>query len=243
MIRNVSGVDVFVTVISHARAKNVERMSALVGEATWVVGYGEADIYEAAGAKYTITGGKLCESRNLALRKAWEKGIACVQLSDDLTKLEAAIISPDGKTRATPISFEETLTRMLQGLTETKTYLAGVAPTNNPFYSNPRAPINTSGFIVGDCIVVRPCGLYFDTQFSLKEDYDYTLQHLSTYGAVARRDDLLLSFLHRTNAGGAVAVRTSELEKENIRRLKTKWPSRVRDNPKRPNEVLLSRAR
>ena len=53
---------------------------------TWVVATGEKEAYESAGAKHVIEGGGLMESRNLALDIAFDKGKACVQMPDDITK-------------------------------------------------------------------------------------------------------------------------------------------------------------
>jgi hypothetical protein len=115
--------------------------------------------------------------------------------------------------------------------------LAGVAPTSNPFYGS--TTLKLRHFIVGDLMLAAPNPLRFDPAFALKEDYDYTCQHLARYGGVVRVDWILASFRHRTNKGGAVDVRTPELEQEAIVRLKEKWPDWIRDNPRRENEVLL----
>ena len=74
---------------------------------------------------------------------------------------------------------------------------------------------------------------------TLKEDYDYTCQHLARYGLVARCDLILAEFAHRSNAGGAVAYRTGERERDMIRHLMKKWPGKFRMNPKRANEVIM----
>jgi hypothetical protein len=44
---------------------------------------------------------------------------------------------------------------------------------------------------------------------------------------------------HRANPGGAVAVRTPEVEQEAIAYLRGKWGDWIKDNPRRPNEILL----
>lgn len=233
--------DVFLTVISHARAANVQKMQALVGPCTWYVGEDEGQDYADADANVVVESGPLCVSRNVALRDAWNAGIPCVELSDDLTKVQLAEWS-DAKKKivAVDTDFKTVVERVRAGMEQRGALLGGAAPTSNPFYSNVEKPVHPSAFIVGDFIIVNPCDLLFDEEFTLKEDYDYTLQHIMSHGCVARRDDVLMSFQHRTNAGGAVAVRTAELEQKNIALLKAKWPSFIKDNPKRPNEILLS---
>ena len=228
---------VFLAVISHARVINVPKMQAIVGPATWFVGVGEGTAYLEAGAAAVIESGPLCRSRNAALDAA--QGAACIELSDDLTKVQLAV-QGEKKVEGRDCTFAEVVQRVLEGMAQTGAMLGGAAPTSNPFYANVAKPVHPSAFIVGDFIVVAAgCGLRFDEKMTLKEDYDYTLQHLMQFGSVARRDDVLMSFLHRTNAGGAVEVRTAELEQENIAYLKAKWPQFIADNPRRPNEILL----
>jgi len=58
----------------------------------------------------------------------------------------------------------------------------------------------------------------------LKEDYDFTAQHLRTHGLVCRLNRLEVEAEHYTNGGGAVAYRDPMTEKKNIDRIMRKWP-------------------
>ena len=78
-----SGEEVFVAIISHLRAGNVEAMTAQVGPATWYVGSGEGAEYGAHAAQVVEAGG-LCPSRNAALDDGHRLGLPVVELSDDL---------------------------------------------------------------------------------------------------------------------------------------------------------------
>lgn len=234
---------VHVAVISSGRPANVAKMAEHLGDlgATWYVGAGEADTYRQAGHRglghHTfVESGPLCASRNAALDDAAAEGAACLQLSDDLRRIGWA----EGTTRDSvqPLTMTDALARLAAAMDAEGAHLAGCAPTDNPYFAKPR--VHRSAFIVGDLVLVRAgCPLRFDEQLCLKEDYDYTLQHLATYGVVARVDQLLATFVHRSNPGGAVAVRTPEVEQEAIARLQMKWPGHIRPNPKRANEVLL----
>lgn len=225
-------------VFSHARAKNVQAVEALLGPVTWYVGDGEGATYAAAGASAVVESGGLCPSRNRVLLDAWSAGVACLEMSDDLRKLEVGYQAAD-KVRARPSTLLECVQMMNAALDATGAYLAGAAPTSNPFYCNPARPVHRTAFIVGDMLLVRPCSLLFDEALRLKEDYDYTLQHLTVYGAVARCDTVLATFVHRSNGGGAVEYRTAEREQQAIAYLKAKWGDAIKDNPRRPNEVLM----
>ncbi len=226
----------YIAIISAGRPQNVAKMSAIMGavadSAHWYVGHGDRSAYESAGAR-VVAEATLCNARNLALGAAFLNGEVCVQVSDDLKKLHFT----DGDEKR-PLSFDDVVTALLFFLNTTAAHLAGVAPTDNAFFY-PGRQLDTDKFIVGDLFAVAPCDLRFDPAMRLKEDYDYTCQHLERYGRVARVNGVLASFAHRTNKGGAVDVRTEALEQEMINRLKARWPMWIKDNPKRPNEVLL----
>ena len=88
-------------------------------------------------------------------------------------------------------------------------------------------------------LFVKPCNLYFDESLTLKEDYDYTLQHLQAYGNCFRYQKYLFSFEHYKNKGGAVDYRTDGEEEKNIAYLRRKWKEKIKMNPKRKNEILI----
>lgn len=227
-----------IAVISHKRAKNVPKVSMALGNVHWYVGAGEAEEYRAHGAEFVTESGGLCRSRNHAMEDAFAAGKYCVEFSDDIGKVKEAYLDGEKK-RCRDIPIHIALDRVKKAMTDTGSYLGGVAPTANPFFWHPDKPVSTKNFIVGDFIMIKPCDLRFDEQLRLKEDYDYTLQHLQKYGSVARENGILAVFAHRTNAGGAVAYRTSKTEQEAIDYLKKKWPDNIRDNPRRPDEILM----
>lgn len=231
---------VHVAIISSGRPGNVPAMEHWCAglDPTWYVNPDDGPDYSYAGAVHIDAAGPgLCAARNRALVAARDGGRPCLQLSDDLRALGWA----QGRTRDTvyPLTVGEATEHLLDALEATPgARLAGVAPTANPYFSKPR--IHTHAFVVGDMCLVHPeTGLLFDECLRLKEDYDYTLQHLTEHGVVARVDQLLATFTHRTNKGGAVAVRTPAVEQESIARLMAKWPGALRPNPRRANEVLL----
>lgn len=119
-------------------------------------------------------------------------------------------------------------------------FYGGVYPNTNDGFAYATPPITTEHFIVGDFIVVDSVNssLRFDERMTLKEDYDFTCQHLHTHGQVCRINRIFVGAEHYTNKGGAVAVRTTEREAANIAHLRAKWPG-VFINQKRENEVIL----
>ena len=230
----------WLAVISHQRPKNVVTMRKALGgaQATWYIDRNDSvEHYKMAGAERVACSGGLVESRNQALDDAFHRGLPCIQLSDDLKKLRRAISNKNKE--AAQISFAAAVDTLATAAQANGARLAGCAPTDNAFYFNPDKPVHSTAFIVGDFILVYPCQLRFDDELPLKEDYDYTLNHLSAFGRVARCNSILASFAHRTNAGGAVAYRTDALEQQAIQHLKSKWGDAIKDNPRRPNEILM----
>lgn len=221
-----------VCIISTGRPKAVSAMTELVGHAHWYVADGDAAPYADAGASNVHVTGGLIESRNAALEDAFAADELCVQVSDDLVSIRR--VNDEGKVVGR--TFSQLVNEATRHLTA-NCRLVGVAPTANAFYASTK--VKRAHFIVGDFFVAAPSPIRFDPTLRLKEDYDYTAAHMAMFGEVARLDWWLLNFRHRTNPGGAVSYRSAELEQASIARLKAKWPGVIRDNPRRPNEVLL----
>lgn len=221
--------------ISHKRSQNVVKIQETCGEnLTWIVGKDDLPSYFEAGAKNVAVGGGLCESRNMALERAFANEKICIQISDDLKRIWWI----EDKESKKEISFSSAVHELLFDLNQFRAKLAGVAPTSNAYFFNKEH--HFTQFVVGDMIAVAPCPLRFDTSLKLKEDYDFTVQHLIKYGLVVRNNRIAPEFLHRTNKGGAVDYRTAGREQEAIQYLTTKWPGWFRPNPRRPNEILLA---
>ncbi len=237
------------SIISTRRAGNVSDMYGLVGPATWLVrDQKDADDYrdaaDAAGlggscVAIKVTGG-LCETRNAGLDLAHEQGATAVQLSDDLRAVFRAHGAVGSKSRRERITFTEAVAVITDAMSAVRAKMGGCAPTDSLLNYNAGRPLHTRAFIVGDFIVVRPCELRFDTELKLKEDYDYTLQHVQKFGCVARVNSVLPRFIHRTNPGGACDFRTSKTEQDAIAVLRRKWGRKIiADHPRKDDEVVL----
>lgn len=233
MIRTIAGRKVFYAIPSKGRPGNVALMTALTGEATWIVCPEEEEAYRAAGATSILHQRSLVHARNTALNAATEAGVACLQSDDDAKAFR--MLGTDGK--AHDIGFERFVDVMMKTGELQNAKLVGMAPTNNPFYG--KRKVKRDGFIIASIFLADTSDIRFDEQFLTKEDYDFTLQHLARFGAVARCDWLLGEYQHYTNAGGCVADRTGDREQQAATALKAKWPGVVIDHPRRPGEILL----
>lgn len=228
--------DNHIAIISARRPHNVAKMHAHTGtDATWYVAHGDGEAYAAAGATNIIEAGDLISARNAALDAAFTAGMNCVQLSDDLGSIK--LVNEDKTTD--PIELHEAIAFLQAATSTVGARLAGVAPVANAFYINPAKAIRTRHFILGDFMFITPSEPRFDTALQLKEDYDFTAQHIREYGAVARCDVVMAQFAHRSNRGGAVSYRTPALEQEAIQYLISKWGAAIVPNTKRENEILF----
>lgn len=231
MLRETSvGTEYFLTIISRARPDRVAPMSKMVGAATWIVTPEDYWQYKEAGAGAVEMTKGLSEARNLALELAFKQGYPCVQLDDDL---KGAKFAYEGKGAPTEpyMAVEYLVERCLQ----TDLPLAGGQPTNNPYFARG----GTKLFILGSAICVKPSSPRFDTRLWLKEDYDFTCQHIDVYGGALRIENLIFDFAHYTNKGGAVDSRSDKIEQRMIEYLMQKWPGWIHKHPTRQNEVLL----
>jgi hypothetical protein len=233
--------DFHIGIVSHGRAKNVPKMETLlVGlPVTWYVKDAvDVNDYLAEGALDVRIGGTLCQSRNKVLEDAFSEGKIAVEISDDLKRLSQLLMVGAKKT-AEIKDIGLVLPEMIKEFKTVPFKLAGVAPTPNPFYFHTLRSTNL--FIIGDFLMVKPTNLRFDENLKLKEDYEYTVQHIKEYGGVYRFNDVFVTFSHYTNAGGVVEYRNEQKEKEAIDYLMKKHPGAFRLNPKRKNEILMNK--
>jgi hypothetical protein len=228
------------TCISHNRQENVKQFFEKVGTSEvvfFVKDEKDKQEYINNGAKKVIVSGSLMDSRNASLDYCFSLNKICVQLSDDLEKI--MVNNFTGKRTYDYVNVVDVLENIIPDFISNKCYFAGFPPTNNPFFSLKEKEYNK--FIVGDFILVKPNHLKFDNNLKLKEDYDYTLQHINKLNGTIRYGNYLNSFKHYSNKGGAVDYRTNILEQETINYLKKKWGDCIKLNSKRKNEILLNK--
>lgn len=195
---------------------------------------GEKHLYEKHGCKNVFETGTLMQSRNAALDMAFNENKICVQLSDDLKK----VTTNKNFTLKKQVDIDFAIQELIKVFMKVEgVYLMGIPPTSNDFFA--KSLISKNTFCIGDMLFIKPNDLRFDTSLTLKEDYDYTLQHLEKYKNCFRYQKYLFEFEHYKNKGGAVDYRTEKEEQKNIMILKSKWGDKVRLNTKRKNEILI----
>ena len=222
-----------VYVISSGRYDKLPFNSKQKKEYYFCVKEGEGHLYKANGCLNVFETGNLMQSRNFALDHSFLDGKICVQLSDDIKKV--TINKNFGEQKK--IELNKAIEDIVSKFNKVKgVKLLGIPPTDNFFFAKNIVSVNT--FCIGDLLFVKPNDLRFDEQLTLKEDYDYTLQHLERWGSI-RYQKYLFTFEHYSNKGGAVDIRDDKEEQKNIMILKSKWGDKVRLNSKRKNEILI----
>jgi hypothetical protein len=227
--------------ISHNRPKNVQRpiYQPEAENITYYVGMNESGDYYNAGAKHVIESGRFTESLNRALSDSKKSGFDCIVIDDDLKDLRLAV-DKDQTVKVSIADVAKEMQNVLYNELRGILYLSGIAPTDNIFYYHPARRLSFRNFIISSFMYIRQnTDLVFDTQFGTKMDYDYTLQHIRRYGGAARLNYVLATFEHYNNKGGFADYRTTELEQDSIKKLKSKWGNIIKDNPRRENEILM----
>lgn len=226
-----------VCVVSHARPQNVAKMQAKTAYPIhWYVNHGEREAYESAGATHITEGNGLIPSRNQGMEDAFAEGKICLQMDDDYLSAYVAN-GPHGAIKCTRITLDELIERLVSKFLTSKALCSGCAPTDNKLGID--RDISESAFIIASFFAAKPNPLRFDESLRMKEDYDYTLQHLSKYGRVLRMNRLMPVFAHYDNSGGWKSYRSTATEQAAIARLREKWPAFIKPHPRRANEIIL----
>lgn len=199
--------------------------------------------YELAGHKNVIvTKTKGIQKARNAILDYFPVGAHILMMDDDVESIEKLSFSGMKKV-LTPMDNKEIRQFIYKGFQlaeKNKTHLWGIYPVYNAFYMSNK--ISNKGFIIGSFAGIINDEIRFDDNLPLKEDYDYTMQHILKYKKVARFDYITMKIKHYTNAGGCVDTRKDDnsLEKKCHDYLLAKYPKYIKSNPTRENEVLIS---
>lgn len=164
--------------------------------------------------------GNLCRIRNKILDDH-RNGIVCI-IDDDLK--EIACFENNQriklKTEAEVFAFLAKYTLVAE---EMGVRLWGININNDKQCYREYTPFSLTSYIGGPFMVhIRP-ELRFDERLPLKEDYDFTLQHLNRYRRVLRVNKFYYVVKQVQQTGGCAVYRNIEREKEQLALLQKKW--------------------
>ena len=218
-----------------------EKTFSLVGgEAKVFVSEDEIVEYKNAGVDNVVVSPEGISVKRNFILDYYPIGSDVLFLDDDISKVgEFTVI--DGKPKSTKLEWNDFFKKVKYFFTLCRTqgiYLFGMAPTCNPL--NWRKNITYNTFIIGCACGVITTDLRFDESLLLKEDYDFTLQHVKKFRRTLRIDKLWVDAKHYAKSGGCTEYRNDILEGAAVSRLKEKWGTWVRDNPRRLNEIILN---
>ena len=94
------------------------------------------------------------------------------------------------------------------------------------FY-RPYHPFKTQSVIGANILGIIKNPLRFDERLRVKEDYDYSMQHIYKYGGVLKRQQYGIGVAHLFNEGGCASYRTKDVELDAYKILLKKWGKKV----------------
>jgi len=233
---------VFVGIASKGRSFRVEEQEKICGKATWFVPFEEVNEYKEAGAGNVIESPPgLSASRNAVLEEAFKNNQNCIMLDDDIKGYKRV---KDDKSLE-DISFKEVIVHLKREINIFK--FAGVSEDSNLFYFDPNRPISKKS-LIACTYLVKPSTPRFDTNLAVSEDMDFTLQHISKYGASIRlnylrnyhygtmMDNKKLTFKRTIEGGIEYSI---DVQKHSFDYLMKKWKGKVRSS-KTPFQVRIN---
>jgi hypothetical protein len=121
-------------------------------------------------------------------------------------------------------------------------HMWGLSPVKNAFFMKNQISTNLK-FIIGNCygFINRRIKVHSD----FKDDYELSLENSVRDGGVIRFNNIVATTKLGAKGGNDLTAEQRAKQKEHkdfIEFLKKKYPGLVRDNPRRPMEILLSRS-
>lgn len=176
--------------------------------------------------------GNLCRVRNHIIDREMRRGVdVCLIVDDDLEGIyywqKGALAKPARIRVETKhfLAFVEKYSIMARDL---GAYLWGLNVNNDKACYREYTPFSTTAYIGGPFqAIMRGCELRYDEQLPLKEDYDFTLQHLNRYRCTFRVNKAYYMARQSEQRGGCATYRSMDREKEQLVALQQKWGSEI----------------
>jgi hypothetical protein len=176
--------------------------------------------------------GNLCRVRNHILDRELRAGADVVLIvDDDLEGIyywqKAAAVKP-ARIRVETKVFLGWVEKYSIMARDIGAFLWGLNVNNDKACYREYTPFSTTAYIGGPFqAIMRGCGLRYDENLPLKEDYDFSLQHLNRYRRTFRVNKAYYMARQSEQRGGCATYRNMEREKAQLLALQEKWGSTI----------------
>lgn len=212
-----------VCIPSKGRSKTITSDKLFNKENTFIfIPEDEFELYEGNRVSVPSEIRGITGTRNFILDWCRSKGIKNhIQVDDDATgffKIEK------GKTsQVSPYDFHLLLENMFEMTEHWGAKAFGFGMASDPKFYRCYSPFSTQSIIAANIIGIIENECRFDEKCIVKEDYDYSMQHIYKYKRVIRLNKYFLKVKHLSNVGGCVSYRTFDTEKNIFKYLLQKW--------------------
>jgi hypothetical protein len=151
-----------------------------------------------------------------------------LMVDDDLKHIQR--ILPDAKRSIKRLNVDEIHELCLNGFQmaeDCSSGIWGINPTDSRKCYQQARPLSFSNVVLGPFLGILDKELRFDERITLKEDYDFFLQHLNAHRKVLRFNYFNYIADHQKLPGGCQDYRTEDLERVNFEIFQKKWGSKI----------------
>ena len=191
------------------------------------------NLYDDKAIIISNDGNCVSDGRN-ELLKFVPKGCKLVMLDDDITALQ---ILENNKLR--DIYTKEELDSFIEkafSFAETNNArMWGVYPVSNAFFM--KKTIDKKNILIGCVMGIINNDLYFDRDFTTKEDFELCCREISRGFNCVRFNFITANAKHRTNSGGCKDMWKFDINKKNADMLIARYPKLIKRNSKKLDEV------
>lgn len=199
---------------------------------------------DTAGISLYVSDTRGITEQRANIANGYEPGEPVVSMDDDLIGLDQ--LASDGKTLERITDVDSLIRSMFTATSAADLNVWGLTPVRNSFYMRAGCT-NDLKFLIGNCygFYARPGHPVHQLTVTPKEDYEFSLRAWWWDGGVLRRNDVVAHTHMGTTPGGLQTIgdtqRSDESNRAAVAQLHADWPGLVRDNPRRPGEILLAR--
>lgn len=214
---------------SYKRAGNVKVRKVIKDIILAVHEFEEKDYREKEGGELIIIPdnlrGNMARIRNFILEECYKKSDYVVMMDDDVSDI---LYHENGKR----VSMKEKDIKdfVVNGFImceDMDIKLFGLNLLDDRKAYREYSPYSTLSVVLGPFCGHIKSSIRYDERLGLKEDYDYSLQHLRKYKGILRFNKYSYTVDHITGSGGCTSYRVREEEERQIRLFQKKWSRKV----------------